>query len=116
MAVFMVEFSYGLAPPIMEFSVGKPQLNIREVCGQAEGLGASLNAIQGDPRTSSELASERYKKQRSERSELGSERYKKPQRSARSLPAVHGALCRQEASSTGLRCLGREQTCRETLP
>ncbi len=56
MAVSVVEFSHGLAVPFMEPSVGKRW-------GQLpRDLGAS-----------SELGSERYKKQRSERSE----RYKK---------------------------------------
>ncbi len=72
MAVFMVEFSYGLAPPFIKLSVGKRW-------GQPpRDLGASREGAQSGLRTCSELASERYKKQRSERSELGSERYKEP--------------------------------------
>ena len=58
MAVFVVEFSHGLSMPFTKLSVGKrwgqPQ----------EGLGTSLNAIQGDLMTKSELESERYKKHR----------------------------------------------------
>ncbi len=77
LAVFVVEFSYGLTVPFMELSVGKPECNSRE------DLGASREGAQSGLRTCSELGSERYKKQRSERSELGSERYKK-QRSERS--------------------------------
>ncbi len=78
MAVFMVGFSYGLAVPFMELSVGKR-------CGQLpRGLGASREGAQSGLRTCSELGSERYKKQRSERSELGSERYKEPRSAERS--------------------------------
>ncbi len=80
LAVFVVEFSYGLAAPFMELSVGKRWWQ------PPRGLSASRP--EGKPQRNtgryearSELASERYKKQRSERSELGSERYKK-QRSA----------------------------------
>ncbi len=58
LAIFEVEFSYGLAPPFMELSVGKRW-------GQLpRGLSASLNATQGNLRTRSELASERYKEHR----------------------------------------------------
>ncbi len=77
MAVFVVEFSYGLAAPFMKLSVGKLERNNERFEGRQRGWQASLNAIARGPRTRSELGSERYKKQRSERSELESERYKK---------------------------------------
>ncbi len=106
MAVFVVEFSYGLAPPFMELSAGKPQRNNEKSEGKparnSEGpenmQRARKRALQKASR-SDELESERNKKQRSERSELASERYKKQrataQRSERPRPAIHGDLGRQ---------------------
>ncbi len=83
MAVFVVEFSHGLSLPFMELSAGKHERNRQRSEDKQRVLRTSPNAIQGGLRTCSELGSERYKKQRSERSELESERYKK-QRSERS--------------------------------
>ncbi len=73
MAMFVVEFSYGLPVPFMWLSVSKHERNCREVWGQAKGLAGKPERNSKMPEAKSELGSERYKEQRSERSE----RYKK---------------------------------------
>ncbi len=63
----------------------------------------SPNAVTRDQSASSELGSERYKKQRSERSELGSERYKKQrsERSERESERYEGSRSKEPSAALG---------------